>query len=145
MHEHYKQAMSEAHRKIAKRWQEQGNEVQLELLFPNDKRKANPYSVDILLPEFLSLVEIDGGFHDNMTIRDSIRDRHILSIAHQTGFNWQFKRIPLIIPKGLLYGMLQGKERELVKSNYIGWLNNFSDTHLSAIKNEFRLRKLKLS
>jgi very-short-patch-repair endonuclease len=145
LHEHYKQAMSAAQKKIVDRWEQQGNDIQLELIFPNNKPKANAYSVDILLPDYLTLVEIDGPFHDNMVARDNIRDKHILSIAHNTGYNWQFKRIPFEIPKDLLYGTLQGSQRELVKSNYNAWLNNFADTHLSIIKNEFKLRQLKLN
>lgn len=144
--EHYKKAMSEAHKKIAQRWVENGANItvknETEILFPNNKNKANPYSVDIILPEYLTLIEIDGYQHESMRERDNIRDVHILEIAHNTGVDWRLKRLPLAIPKNLLYGQLQGIKREQVKAEYISWLNKLADDSLAMIKQEYLARRL---
>ena len=142
LHEYYKRAMSELHKKVAKRWQEQGEIVHIEQLFPNDKPKQNAYSVDMVLPDYLAIIEIDGDCHIGRETRDSIRDQHIMSIALGTGIEWRIKRIPVSIPQNLLYGQLQGREREQVKAQYINWLNKLADDSLAMIKQEYLARKL---
>lgn len=142
LHVYYKSAMSEAHKKIARRWEQNGEDIQLELLFPNDKKSRNPYSVDILLPNYLTMIEIDGVCHDDKLERDNRRDNHIMSIAQNTGIDWTLKRIPLEIPENLIYGHLRDSKRQNVKDNYLSWLNKLADRELMLIKQEYNLRRL---
>jgi very-short-patch-repair endonuclease len=142
LHTYYKSAMSEAHKKIARRWQTNGENIQLELLFPNDKKNRNPYSIDILLPDYLTMIEIDGACHDDRLERDNKRDNYIMSIAQNTGVDWNLKRIPLDIPENLIYGHLRDSKRQNVKDNYISWLNKLADKELFLIKQEYNLKRL---